>query len=114
MEVSGTIGPCKTHIVDVVISIVFSTNVSSYGPFGTVAGIRFQTPPMRYGSIVGFFVRSMESINAIGCYVNSEGEPVERQVRIYKQLVLIIQLFFLIYAIFLTICCCVYLFPPRL
>jgi hypothetical protein len=90
MEISGTIGPCNTHNVDVVTSIVFTTNVRSYGPFGRVVGIRFHSPPMRNGSIVGFFVRAMESVDAIGCYVNFVGRPMERKVRIYKQLFLFI------------------------
>jgi hypothetical protein len=83
MEISGTIGPCNTHNVDVVTSIVFTTNVRSYGPFGRVVGIRFHSPPMRNGSIVGFFVNAGDVIDAIGVYFSPERETIKNEVHIY-------------------------------
>lgn len=81
-QVSGTIGNFSKyhHDVDVITSIMFTTNYRCYGPFGRERGLPFHSPVMR---IIGFFANSGKgAIEAIGIYVNP-GDPMVKKVPIY-------------------------------
>uniref|UniRef100_A0A8I6XYD5 Jacalin-type lectin domain-containing protein n=1 Tax=Hordeum vulgare subsp. vulgare TaxID=112509 RepID=A0A8I6XYD5_HORVV len=85
-EVSGTLGSFTQyhHDVDVLTSVLFTTNARSYGPFGRGGGVPFHSPEMISGSITGFFAHSGKgAIDAIGIYVNT-GEPMEKRGLITK------------------------------
>ncbi|EAZ01021.1 hypothetical protein OsI_23055 [Oryza sativa Indica Group] len=70
---SGTTG----H--NVVTSLTLITNARSYGPFGQVGGAPFQVPMRNNASIVGFFGRADQYLNAIGVYANPEQEKIEQE-----------------------------------
>lgn len=76
MEISGTVGPSPDHS-DVVTSLLFVTNIRSYGLYGKGGGSRFQSPHQRDGAIVGFFANAGDMIDAIGVYWR---EKIEEEV----------------------------------
>nr|CDM86053.1 unnamed protein product [Triticum aestivum] len=84
IQISGTVDMNIEHSTDVITSITFTTNMSVYGPFGTREGLPFRSKLVSNGSIVGFFVRAMCLIDAIGIYVKPEREPMEKQGLITK------------------------------
>ncbi|KAM3206035.1 hypothetical protein ACQJBY_061612 [Aegilops geniculata] len=53
----------------VVTSLAFTTNVSTYGPFGKSNGTPFSSQVPDNSSIVGFYARAGGSVNALGAYV---------------------------------------------
>uniref|UniRef100_A0ACD5WRX8 Uncharacterized protein n=1 Tax=Avena sativa TaxID=4498 RepID=A0ACD5WRX8_AVESA len=64
---------------------MFITNAHQYGPFGGRDGAPFHSPLIgSNSSIVGFFGRSGEVVDAIGLYVNIEREPMQKQGSITK------------------------------
>lgn len=63
-------------------SLTLITNARSYGPFGQVGGTPFQVPMRNNASIVGFFGRADQYLNAIGVYANPEQEKIEQEVYI--------------------------------
>lgn len=69
LKVSGTYGQFSS---DVITSLTLVTNFATYGPFGHGGGTPFRTPAQRNGSIVGFFARAGQRVDAIGVYINSE------------------------------------------
>ncbi|CAL4987997.1 unnamed protein product [Urochloa decumbens] len=68
IEVSGTSGPFS-DISEAITSLTLVTNVRSYGPFGEPQGIPFCTRVKKNTSIVGFFGRSGNHLDAVGVYV---------------------------------------------
>lgn len=68
IEVSGTIGSCF-QVANVITSLTFVTNNTSYGPFGEHVGDPFVLPVQSNSSIVGFFGRAGMILDAIGFYV---------------------------------------------
>jgi hypothetical protein len=74
-EVSGTIGP-NSLLPDLVTSLSFVTNITTYGPFGEEEGIPFRSIANENDKIVGFFARAEKHINGIGFYM----APINNQV----------------------------------
>jgi len=70
IKVSGTVGPYFA-VHNLITSLTFVTNAASYGPFGKPRGVPFVLPVQSNSSIVGFFGRSGQSLDAIGFYVRS-------------------------------------------
>ncbi|KAF8690782.1 hypothetical protein HU200_041171 [Digitaria exilis] len=68
MEVSGTFSPFRGPS-DVITSLTLVTNVHHYGPFGVPQGTQFCIRVKKNNSIVGFFGRSGDYLDAIGVYV---------------------------------------------
>lgn len=71
IEVSGTYGSHFDN--DLVMSLTFVTNISTYGPFGNPNHQNVPTSPLKFtadngGSIVGFHGRSGSFLFAIGVY----------------------------------------------
>lgn len=69
-EVSGTVG------LNTVTSLSFVTNIATYGPFGDGEGMPFRSPTQDNDSIVGFFAKAEQHINAIGFYLTSTEKQV--------------------------------------
>ncbi|XP_051228043.1 disease resistance protein Pik-2-like [Lolium perenne] len=69
-QVSGTFGSFGA-LSNVLTSLTLVTNCGSYGPFGKVHGSPFQTTVKSNGSIVGFFGRAGQFVDALGVYVLS-------------------------------------------
>ncbi|XP_066339983.1 disease resistance protein RGA5-like [Miscanthus floridulus] len=67
MEVSGTTGPFS-DVSEVITSLKLVSNVRCYGPFGEPRGTRFCSRAKKNSSIVGFFGRSGNHLDAIGVY----------------------------------------------
>ncbi|KAL6870608.1 hypothetical protein ACP4OV_014456 [Aristida adscensionis] len=67
-EVQGTIGKYKNHY-DVVASLKIVTNLRTLGPYGKPTGNQFSLPGKKEGSVVGFYGRSGEAIDALGVIV---------------------------------------------
>lgn len=67
-EVSGTFGSFGA-LSNVLTSLTLVTNCGSYGPFGKRQGSPFQTRVQSNSSIVGFFGRAGQFVDAIGVYV---------------------------------------------
>ncbi|TVU46646.1 hypothetical protein EJB05_06195, partial [Eragrostis curvula] len=66
-EVVGTVGQKgKLHVVT---SLKFVTNRDAYGPFGKAEGTAFSVPVLNNGSIVGFFARAGDYLDAVGFYI---------------------------------------------
>ncbi|KAF8694031.1 hypothetical protein HU200_038481 [Digitaria exilis] len=68
IEVCGTSGPF-IDVSEVITSLTLVTNVRSYGPFGEPQGTPFCTRVKKNSSIVGFFGRSGNHLDAVGVYV---------------------------------------------
>jgi len=79
LQVSGTIGPFELAPAGVITSLTFTTNASTYGPFGQVRGTSFQVPVQGNGSIVAFFARAGWYVDAFGIYVKPEQEELEEE-----------------------------------
>ena len=76
MKVSGTYGQFSS---DVITSLTLVTNSATYGPFGHGGGTPFRTTAQHNGggSIVGFFARAGQRVDAIGVvYANPEQDDV--------------------------------------
>ena len=80
MQVKGTSAPAPDLDYDVVSSLTFITNKTTYGPFGVVVGRQFQSSPQ--GKVMGFFGAHGRNVDNIGFltvfshphnYVSSEG-----------------------------------------
>ncbi|CAM0870783.1 unnamed protein product [Alopecurus aequalis] len=85
MGISGTIlGPSNHYGYPILQSLMFITNARHYGPFGEKTGDHFHSPMSSNSSIVGFFARSGDIVDAIGLYVKIEREPIEKQDSITK------------------------------
>lgn len=67
-EVSGTFGSFGA-LSNVLTSLTLVTNCGSYGPFGKRQGSPFKTTMQSNSSIVGFFGRAGQFVDAIGVYV---------------------------------------------
>lgn len=67
MEVSGTTGPFG-DVSEVITSLMLVSNVRCYGPFGEPRGTQFYSRAKKNSSIVRFFGRSGNHLDAIGVY----------------------------------------------
>jgi len=70
VKLSGTIGAFGSK-PNVVTSLTLATNAGRYGPYGREEGTAFHVPVQSNGSIVGFFAKFEEYIQAIGVYVRA-------------------------------------------
>ncbi|TVU25443.1 hypothetical protein EJB05_27939, partial [Eragrostis curvula] len=83
-EVSGTTGPYDSPygtISEAVTSLRLVTNLHTYGPFGQPMGNPFHTPSQRNRSVVGFYARSGQYVDAIGVYFSPMDKYVKRKAR---------------------------------
>ncbi|CAM0884906.1 unnamed protein product [Alopecurus aequalis] len=83
-QISGTVGLCAEFSSDVVTSLTFMSNESTYGPFGRDEGTRFRSPALTNKSIVGFFVRSGAYVDAVGVYVKHGRETMIQEISTHK------------------------------
>lgn len=67
-EVSGTFGTYEG--LNIITSLKFVTNVKTYGPFGQGNGTPFTVPVQDNSSVVGFFGRGGQYLDAVGVYVH--------------------------------------------
>ncbi|MFS7911619.1 putative jacalin-like lectin domain-containing protein [Helianthus anomalus] len=70
VSISGTFGSFDGYD-DVVKSLCFKTNVTSYGPYGTNSGTAFSYDG-KGGMVLGFHGRAHKYLTAIGVYVIPE------------------------------------------
>lgn len=84
VTISGTVGVFPVYYPDqqVVTSITFVSNKSSYGPYGDGGGTRFSLP-LEGGRIAGFFGRCGEYLDAIGVNVVSSGSQLGTALVLY-------------------------------
>lgn len=73
LKISGTTGPFSS---DVITSLTLVTNFTTYGPFGHEGGTPFHVSAQRNSSIVGFFARAGQRVDAIGVYMDPELDDV--------------------------------------
>ncbi|XP_054804790.1 mannose/glucose-specific lectin-like isoform X2 [Prosopis cineraria] len=66
-DIAGTYGYYKDHMV--ITSLSFTTNITTYGPFGTASGTSFSSMPAQGGVVAGFHGRDGYYIDAIGIHV---------------------------------------------
>lgn len=75
LKVSGTFGQFSS---DVITSLTLVTNFATYGPFGRGGGTPFRTSAAqrngRSSSIVGFFARAGQRLDAIGVVYTTNPE----------------------------------------
>ncbi|KAM6573440.1 hypothetical protein CsatA_017520 [Cannabis sativa] len=67
-SISGTNGSYVNY-ASVITSLLFETNLNTYGPFGREIGTTFSLPIMRGAVVVGFHGKSNIYIDSIGIYV---------------------------------------------
>jgi hypothetical protein len=68
VQVRGTSAPAACVAYDVVTSLTFVTNRTTYGPFGAVVGCQFQSSP--HCKVIGFFGKTGRLLDSIGSFTN--------------------------------------------
>jgi hypothetical protein len=68
VQVRGTSAPASGRDHDVVTSLSFITNKTTYGPFGAVEGRQFQSSP--HGKVMGFFGKNGKLLESIGIFTD--------------------------------------------
>lgn len=68
MQVKGTRAPASGLAYDIVTSLSFVTNKTTYGPFGAVEGRQFQSSP--HGKVMGFFGKTGRLLDSIGIFTD--------------------------------------------
>lgn len=71
-EIHGTVvlsGPLAAQYTTEIASLGITTNVRTYGPFGSRYVQPFSVPVHGNNSIIGFFARAGKYVEALGVYV---------------------------------------------